>query len=116
MRMTLVCFMMAFIALGPAGASAQADIQGLKESESTPGYWPRNGLVPDAKTAIAIAVAVWEPIYGKRDIAADAPYEAVLKNDRWIVRGTLAGKNVGGTAFAVIAKRDGRIIKVYHTK
>jgi hypothetical protein len=116
MRITLVCLLMAVIALGPAGANAQADAQAFKETESTPGYWPRNGLVPDAKTAIAIAVAVWVPIYGKREIAAEGPYEAVLKKDRWIVTGTLPGSSVGGTPLAVIAKKDGRIIKVYHTK
>jgi len=49
-------------------------------------------------------------------IAAEAPYQAVFKNDRWIVTGTLARRNVGGTALAVIAKKDGRIIKVYHTR
>jgi hypothetical protein len=107
---------MAVIALGPEGAYAQAPAQGFKETESTSGYWPKNGLVPDAKTAIAIAVAVWAPIYGKREIAAEGPYEAVLKTDRWIVTGTLPGRSVGGTPFAVIAKKDGRIIKVYHTK
>ena len=26
---------------------------------------PKGGYVPDAKTAIRIAVAVWEPIYGR---------------------------------------------------
>jgi hypothetical protein len=73
-------------------------------------------LVPDAKTAIAIAVAVWEPIYGKAPIAAEAPYHAVLKNDLWTVTGNGPEKGPGGGALAVIAKNNGRIIKVYHTK
>lgn len=30
---------------------------------------PKEGFVPDAKTATRVAVAVWEPIYGEEHIA-----------------------------------------------
>ena len=39
---------------------------------------PKDGFVPDAKTAIKIAVAVWEPIYGEKEIAREKPYRARL--------------------------------------
>jgi hypothetical protein len=78
---------------------------------------PKNGFVPDAGTAIKIAVAVWEPIYGTNTLAQEKPYRAkLLTNTVWRVEGSLPRDTVGGVATAFIAKRDGRILDVYHTK
>jgi hypothetical protein len=97
-------------------AAQQVSNQALKESTSMPGYQPADGFVPDSATAIAVAVAVWEPVYGKKNIAEEAPYQATLKDGRWTVTGTLPKGAVGGVATAVIEKMTGRIIKMYHTK
>jgi hypothetical protein len=79
-------------------------------------YKPESGFVPDEKTAIAIAVAVWNPIYGEKQIKRQMPYLAELKDGIWHVRGTLKqpsfGHRFGGVAEAEIAKEDGRIIRV----
>jgi len=72
--------------------------------------------VPNQETAIKIAVAVWEPIYGANEIAGEKPYQARLTNGVWIVEGTLPKDVVGGVAEARIAKNDGRILKVSHGK
>ena len=83
---------------------------------------PKVGFVPDAKTAIKIAVAVWEPIYGEPQIAREKPYLARLDtNGFWIVEGSLPrswlGSPVkGGVVIAEIAKDDGRILRVSHGK
>jgi len=74
----------------------------------------RNGCVPDAKTAIKIAVAVWEPIYGEDKIAKEKPYQAHFTNGVWTVEGSLPAGIPGGAAIAEIAKDDGRIIRVSH--
>jgi hypothetical protein len=38
------------------------------DPSSSPNYYlVRDGYVPDAKTALKIAKAVWEPIYGKKN-------------------------------------------------
>ena len=80
-------------------------------------FKPKDGYVPDAKTAIRIAVAVWEPIYGEQVIAGEKPYDARLDtNGVWIVRGSLPENTPGGVAVAEIAKDDGRILRVSHTK
>jgi NTF2 fold immunity protein len=79
-------------------------------------YIPPNGFVPDSATAIRIAVAVWTPIYGARQIAAERPFVVKLEDSVWTVSGSLpAGQNVGGVAFARIAKRDGRILQISHS-
>lgn len=80
-------------------------------------YKPPQGYVPDAATAIKIAVAVWEPIYGQEQISQEKPYTAVLVNGIWIVEGTLPKQyTVGGVAVAEISKDDGKILRVSHGK
>ena len=77
-------------------------------------YIPPEGYVPDKKTAISIAVAVWEPIYGKEQIAGEAPYQANLVDGVWVVSGSLPGLSIGGTAKALIKKDTGEILQVIH--
>lgn len=77
-------------------------------------FKPAQGYVPDAATAIKIAVAVWEPIYGQAQISQQKPYTAVLVNGIWVVEGTLPKHTLGGVAVAEIAKDDGRILRVSH--
>jgi hypothetical protein len=77
-------------------------------------YKPLGGYVPDEKTAVRIAVAVWEPIYGVEAIAEQRPYHARLENGVWIVEGSLPKPMPGGVAVAEIAQDDGRICRVRH--
>jgi len=79
-------------------------------------FTPKDGFVPNQETAIKIAVAVWEPIYGAKEIAGEKPYQARLTNGIWLVEGTLPKNHIGGVAEARIAKNDGRILNVSHGK
>ena len=79
-------------------------------------YKPPQGYVPDAATAIKIAVAVWEPIYGAEKIASEKPYVAVLDNGVWRVRGTLPKNWLGGVAEAEVSKDDAKVLRVSHGK
>ena len=73
-----------------------------------------HGFVPDAATAVRIAVAVWTPIYGAARIARQRPHVARLEGGVWTVEGTLPPRRLGGTAIAVIAQADGRVLRVSH--
>jgi hypothetical protein len=75
---------------------------------------PDSGFVPDEKTAIKIAEAIWYPIYGD-EIYDEKPFKAELKDSVWIVRGTL-NYDVGGVAYIEIQKCDCKILKVKHGK
>jgi len=86
----------------------------LAGEESKHNYKPKPGYVPDAETAIKIAVAIWEPIYGKKLIAGEKPYVAELTNGIWTVQGSLPKNTVGGVAIAEISKDDGKIWRVSH--
>jgi hypothetical protein len=88
----------------------------LAQGSSTHSYKPPGGYVPDAETAIKIAVAVWEPIYGRDNIARQKPYKARLVGSVWIVEGSLPEFVLGGVALAEIAKDDGRVLRVSHSK
>ena len=72
-------------------------------------------LIPNAKTAIKIAEAVWLPIYGKK-IYKEKPFIAKLNSSKiWIVEGSVYVTK-GGAAYIEIQKKDGKILKVYHEK
>jgi hypothetical protein len=79
-------------------------------------YKPAVGYVPDKETAIAIAVAVWNPIYGKVNIEKKKPFKATLKGGIWYVTGSLPFGWAGGVPEAEISKDDGRILRVSHGK
>jgi hypothetical protein len=77
-------------------------------------YKPKDGYVPDAETAIAIAVAIWNPIYGKKQIEEEKPFKASLSNGVWTVHGSLPEGCVGGVAIAEISKDDCKVLRVIH--
>ena len=79
-------------------------------------YMPPGGYVPDAATAIKIAVAVWEPIYGRKQIQSQKPFQATLRDGVWTVYGSLPPNTPGGVAEADISKKDGRVLRVIHGK
>ena len=78
------------------------------------GIEPDEGFVPDAQTAIQIALAVWRPIYGQTAIPARVACSATLgKEGNWSVEGPLTG-DVGGVVVAEIAKDSGMVVRVKH--
>ena len=79
-------------------------------------FEPKGGMVPNAETAVAIAVAVFKPIYGAEKIESQRPFNAELKGEVWHVYGSLPAGWVGGTAEAELSRKDGRIIRVWHGK
>ena len=83
-------------------------------TEPPGGFKPKDGFVPDEKTAIAIAVAVWLPIYGEKQITSEKPFKATLKDGVWHVTGSLPKGWYGGVAEADISKENGRILHVIH--
>lgn len=114
-RTLIIASILSWLSLFPSNMVFASNVE-------APTYKPATGYVPDEETAISIAIAVWNPIYGKENIEKQKPYTAVLKNGVWYVRGSLpkpasGGERVaGGVAEAEIFKEDGRIIRVIHGK
>lgn len=84
--------------------------------QSSHSYVPKDGYVPNERTAIKIAEAVWEPIYGHENILKKRPFKAVLHDGIWTVVGSLPEDVLGGVPEADIRKDDGRILRVTHGK
>ena len=84
------------------------------QTASQHSYVPPDGFVPDSLTAVRVAVAIWTPIYGEKQIASEKPYRAELRSNVWTVIGQLPPGHVGGVAIAEISKRDARILRVSH--
>ena len=92
---------------------------GTLEAQQNERFIPKAGFVPDAKTAIKIAEAVWVPIYGDSTIQAQRPFKAKLIDGHiWEVRASDTESVQPGTItmffslYAQIEKNDGRILKV----
>lgn len=77
---------------------------------------PSTGYVPNQETAIRIAIAIWEPIYGREQIEKQRPFHAQLIDEVWHVEGSIKADSLGGVAMAEISKKDGKILLVSHGK
>jgi hypothetical protein len=109
-RLIIIAFALLFLFFISSGKP-------FAQESKDPNYKPIAGYVPDEETAIKIAVAVWTPIYCKKQIEKEKPYKAILKNGVWYVSGSLPKDYItGGVAEAEITKSDGRIIKIIHGK
>jgi hypothetical protein len=90
------------------------------QSDRSPSFQPKEGFVPNAKTAVKVAEAVLAPVYGEEQIASERPFKAVLQGDIWTVTGTLQcalpNRCNGGTAGVKISKTSGQILHMTHGK
>ena len=82
----------------------------------TKGILPKEGFVPNEKTAFQIAEIVLSQIYGKETIESEKPFSINLENNVWIIEGSLKEGFLGGVAYIEIDKQTGQILKVIHTK
>ncbi len=75
----------------------------------------QSARVPDAATALKIALPKLENRYGKKVIESGQPFTAVLQGDVWFVRGTLCSGCVGGVAQMRLRQRDGKVLSMLLT-
>lgn len=102
---SLICFV---------GVCLLGRVSALQAGAPEHNYLPKEGYVPDAKTAIRIAVAVWSPIYGEEKIQKEKPFRATLAKGVWTVESSLPKGSIGGVAIAEISKKNGQVLRVSH--
>jgi len=73
-------------------------------------------VINDRETAIAVAEPILFKIYGKDHILGEKPYRVFLVDGYWILGGTLPEGYKGGTFLIILSAKDGRVIKLIHTK
>ena len=77
---------------------------------------PEKGIIPDEVTAVKVAEAVFQPIFGADETTQYLPYHAQLKDGIWTVYGTLKPGSRGGTPQMNIQKKDGKVVEVWHSQ
>lgn len=73
----------------------------------------------NATMAVEVAEKAIEKKYGRETMLFQRPYQAVLRNDEWVVFGTLpqpkdGGVLIGGVAEARVSVSTGRVLKLTH--
>lgn len=70
----------------------------------------------DSLTAVKLAQKAWLKKFGEKMVNQSKPYYASLyKDSLWQVKGTLHADR-GGTPYALINRRTGRVLMATHTK
>ena len=87
-----------------------------KDYSNTIGYFPKEGLIPNASIAFGVAEIILIQIYGERVVEKEKPFSINLENDIWIIEGNLDKDMQGGVIYVEIKKQTGEILKVIHTK
>ncbi len=101
-----ICVAITALAVALCGAA------GLAQSRT---FRPKNGFIPDGRTAVRVGEAVLEAIYGEKQIASERPFSAKLKDGTWIVTGSFPkSQRFGGVAEIRISKKEGCIVSVHH--
>lgn len=123
-------YLLAFIILLPLFASAQrltkADSESYRQiikwalTDKTNYGFLINNAITDKETAVAVAEPILFSVYGKDQIIGERPYSVALIDGYWILGGTLPqppGELVmGGTFLIVLSAKNGRVIRLIHTK
>jgi hypothetical protein len=92
----------------------------FSQVNSARGFVPKDGFVPSATVALAIADAVLIPVYGKKVIDSERPFKAVLNGNVWTITGSVPCDGPpgavcpGGAAEIRVSKRTGQILFMTH--
>jgi hypothetical protein len=73
-------------------------------------------LIETETAAINFAEVLTFSIYGKARIRSQRPYETYLIDGYWIVTGTLPRNADGGTFQIIFSAKDGRVVRITHSR
>jgi hypothetical protein len=69
--------------------------------------------LPDADAALRVGLPILESKYGKELVAKGQPYQAVSKDDRWLIVPSLpSGMRGGGRPELSLSKRDAQVMSI----
>ena len=81
----------------------------------TEGSFSYQELIPNSETAVKIAFIYLTQVYGEKTIIDEFPLNVDSTGGNWIITGTLHSE-LGGTAYIVLKKNTGTVIKLFHGK
>jgi hypothetical protein len=122
-KLTLICASAVSTLSFNTGAGVPVPaVAGLRAiARDRPNVVPAKGYIPDERTAVAVGLAVLEPVYGHEVLESERPFRAHLENGVWVVEGTLrktsfGSVQLGGTAVVDLDARTGRVMRMIHYK
>ena len=74
------------------------------------------GVIPDTKTASAVALQILNSIYGPKVIGHQLPLSVEEKADKYIINGVMPKYSIGGNATIVLCRSNGAVLYLYHSK
>ena len=77
---------------------------------------PPRGMVSNAQTASAVALAYLIPVYGRATISRQLPLRATLHDEMWTVEGMPSPGSIGGKALIMLCQRNGTVLRMIHSK
>ena len=77
---------------------------------------PRRGIISDAQTASAVALAYLVRVYGHAIIDRQLPLRATLHDEVWTVEGVPPPGWIGGNAAIALCQRNGTVLRMIHSK
>lgn len=77
---------------------------------------PQRGIISNAQTASAVALAYLLPVYGRATIGRQLPLRVTLHDQMWTVEGVLPPGSIGGNATIILCQRNGAVLRMIHSK
>ena len=73
------------------------------------------GVIRDARSAVAVGVAILSSVYGEEKVHRGGPYRAKLVKDEWEIEADLpqlkpGEARFGGGYYITLSRKDGRVI------
>ena len=103
------------LALG-IGIAASAHAHDARCDKAIDLVQPQRGIISDAQTASAVALAYLLPVYGRATISRELPLRATLHDEMWTVEGVLPPGAIGGNATIILCQRNGTVLRMIHSK
>lgn len=73
-------------------------------------------VIPDAQTAVDVALILAKKVYGKEKIEREKPYQVIKNGTFWTVCGSLPGSYYGGIFVVTLNAKNGEVVEFYHGK
>ncbi len=73
-------------------------------------------VIPDAQTALDVALILAKKVYGKEQIEREKPYQVIKRGKYWTVGGSLPKYSVGGVFIVTLKAENGKVVEFYHGK
>ncbi|MDD2479403.1 MAG: NTF2 fold immunity protein [Victivallaceae bacterium] len=71
-----------------------------------------NGFLASSDTALKVARVYLEPIYGYERIKRQEPFYAIIKNNLWIIQGTVPEGGIVQPIKIILERSSGRVVSV----